>query len=57
MNTFSPVCVLRCLRRSDGLSNALPQYSHGSIVRSRAFFTITGVTDDLVIGSGEPSVL
>lgn len=29
-----PVCVLICLLSSDGLSNALPQTSHGNNVRS-----------------------
>lgn len=37
--TFSPVCVLKCLRSRLGRSNALPQYSHGSMVRSLGFLT------------------
>lgn len=37
--TFSPVCVRKWRLNNDGRSNALPQYSQGSMVRSRGFFT------------------
>lgn len=37
--TFSPVCVRKCRLSRLGRSNALPQYSHGNMVRSRGFFT------------------
>ena len=57
MDTFSPVCVRKCLLSNEGLSNALPQYSHGSMVLSLGFLTIKGVTDDFTLtGEGVPSL-
>ena len=48
------MCVLRCRRRREGLSNALPQYSQGNIVLSRGFLTTIDVTGaGLLIGSGD----
>ena len=48
------MCVLRCRRRREGLSNALPQYSQGNIVLSLGFFTTIDVTGaGLLIGSGD----
>lgn len=40
------MCVRMCLLRSEGLSKAFPQTSHGSSVLSRGFFTDpSGVRD------------
>lgn len=43
LHNLLPVWVLRCLRSSDGLSKAFPQYSQGSIVLSLGFFTKSAV--------------
>ena len=42
-NKVLPVWVRRCLLNKDGLSNALPQYSQGNMVRSFAFLIILAV--------------